>query len=36
VLVFREGTVAATLPREQLTRGALVAAFFGRNAVETS
>jgi ABC-type sugar transport system ATPase subunit len=36
VLVFREGTVAASLPREQLTRGALVAAFFGRNAVETS
>jgi ABC-type sugar transport system ATPase subunit len=30
VLVFREGSVAAELPRERLSRGALVAAFFGR------
>ena len=30
VLVFREGTVATELPRDQLTRAGLVAAFFGR------
>jgi ABC-type sugar transport system ATPase subunit len=30
VLVFREGSLAATLSREQLTRGSLVAAFFGQ------
>ena len=30
VLVFREGTVATELPRDQLTRVGLVAAFFGR------
>jgi ABC-type sugar transport system ATPase subunit len=29
VLVFREGRVAAELPRDALTRQALVAAFFG-------
>jgi ABC-type sugar transport system ATPase subunit len=30
VLVFREGTVGAVLDREQLSRAALVAAFFGQ------
>jgi ABC-type sugar transport system ATPase subunit len=30
VLVFREGAIAAALPRDQLSRAALVAAFFGR------
>jgi ribose transport system ATP-binding protein/rhamnose transport system ATP-binding protein len=31
VLVFREGAVTAELPREQLSRSALIAAFFGRS-----
>lgn len=30
VLVFREGSISAELPREQLTRTSLIAAFFGR------
>jgi ABC-type sugar transport system ATPase subunit len=30
VLVFREGSIAAELPREQLDGGTLIAAFFGR------
>jgi ABC-type sugar transport system ATPase subunit len=30
VLVFREGSLSATLPRAELTRQSLVAAFFGR------
>jgi ABC-type sugar transport system ATPase subunit len=29
VLVFREGRIAAELPREQLSRRAIVGAFFG-------
>jgi len=34
VLVFREGSLSATLPRERLTRQSLVAAFFGREIEE--
>jgi hypothetical protein len=30
VLVFREGTVGAVLDRDQLSRAALVSAFFGQ------
>jgi hypothetical protein len=29
VLVFREGGIAAELPREELSRRAIVGAFFG-------
>ncbi|MFE2430709.1 sugar ABC transporter ATP-binding protein [Streptomyces sp. NPDC059373] len=34
VLVFREGTLSATLDRKELTRQSLVAAFFGRTVEE--
>jgi ABC-type sugar transport system ATPase subunit len=32
VLVFREGTVGGVLNRDQLSRAALVSAFFGQEA----